>query len=106
MAAQNRNEGVALVPDDFDVISFFDSDDIMHPRRMELIERCYKEHPTVDVVLHSAQSGPLVVTEDIVWDPIEEPLRVNLNQPTLKDEIASWFAFWPHYLKPILGETL
>ena len=33
-AGQNRNEGVAAVPDDIDIISFFDSDDLMHPRRI------------------------------------------------------------------------
>lgn len=35
---QNRNEGIMAVPDDIDIISNFDSDDIMHPRRIEYIE--------------------------------------------------------------------
>jgi glycosyltransferase involved in cell wall biosynthesis len=50
-AAENRNAGACWVPDDFDVISFFDSDDWMHPRRVEYIERAFQE--PIDVVLHN-----------------------------------------------------
>lgn len=50
-AAKNRNAGAFAVPNDFDVISFFDSDDWMHPRRLEFLERAFQE--PVDVVLHN-----------------------------------------------------
>ena len=36
---QNRNEGIAAIPEDIDIISNFDSDDIMHPQRLEYIEK-------------------------------------------------------------------
>lgn len=39
--AQNRNEGADAVPRDFDIISFFDSDDLMHPRRLEILEAMF-----------------------------------------------------------------
>jgi hypothetical protein len=51
-AAQNRNGAAITVPDDFDIISFFDSDDWMHPRRLEYLEQAFQE--PVDVVLHNA----------------------------------------------------
>ena len=51
-AAQNRNAGAIAVPKDYDIISFFDSDDWMHPRRIEFLERAFQE--PVDVVLHNA----------------------------------------------------
>ena len=50
-AAQNRNGGALTVPDDFDVVSFFDSDDWMHPRRLEYLERAFQE--PVDAVVHN-----------------------------------------------------
>jgi len=50
-AAQNRNAGATAVPEEYDIVSFFDSDDWMHPRRIEYIERAFQE--PVDVVLHS-----------------------------------------------------
>jgi glycosyltransferase involved in cell wall biosynthesis len=50
-AAQNRNAGAVAVPKDYDIISFFDSDDWMHPRRIEFLERAFQE--PVDVLLHN-----------------------------------------------------
>jgi hypothetical protein len=51
-AAQNRNAAAATVAEEFDVISFFDSDDWMHPRRLEYLEQAFQE--PVDIVLHNA----------------------------------------------------
>ena len=50
-AAQNRNAAAATVPEDFDVVSFFDSDDWMHPKRLEYLERAFQE--PVDAVVHT-----------------------------------------------------
>jgi len=106
MAAQNRNEGVELVPPGFDIISFFDSDDIMHPRRIELLERCFQEYPSADLILHSGQSGPLTQEEkSIIWEPIEEPLKVHLNKCSLKPQmIAGPFKMVPFKLERVVFE--
>ena len=62
--AQNRNEGADAVPADFDVISFFDSDDLMHPRRLEFLERVFNEG--AEAVLHSQQ-------HHLLWDSFTAP---------------------------------
>lgn len=67
-AAQNRNEGVAALPRDIDIISFFDSDDLMHPRRLEFVKRYISEG--YDVVCHG------FVTDTEPWNMTEEPVPV------------------------------
>ena len=47
--AENRN--IAADNLDTDIISFFDADDIMHPRRIELLEYAFLE--PCDIALHS-----------------------------------------------------
>jgi len=84
MPAENRNDGVALVPSDYEILSFFDSDDLMHPRRLELLEQCFQD-PSIDVVVHSSQKGPLEV-EKVEWTPVEEPLRIHRDAASLKFE--------------------
>lgn len=42
-AAQNRNRGILLVKEDYDILSFIDSDDHMHPQRLEYIEKAFQE---------------------------------------------------------------
>jgi hypothetical protein len=52
-AAENRNKAAAAaVVGAADVITFMDSDDLMHPRRIEVIERAFLSDPTIDVLLH------------------------------------------------------
>ena len=83
-AAQNRNRGADLVPGEIDILSFFDSDDVMHPRRIEIVERAFQD-PTVDVVTHSATYGPLMLKE-IDWKPLIEPICLEKVNPDLKYE--------------------
>jgi len=75
--AQNRNEGVAAVPSDVDVVSFFDSDDLMHPRRLEFLEQLFIEG--AEAVGHDCAMGDLneppnwdtyTATPPYVWDSI------------------------------------
>ena len=70
--AQNRNEGADAVPPEFDIISFFDSDDLMHPRRLEFVERVF--HQGADAVLHSQQNHiaweSFLAPPHHVWDSI------------------------------------
>jgi len=41
-AAQNRNRGIDTIDSlENTIVSFFDSDDIMHPRRLECIEHAF-----------------------------------------------------------------
>jgi len=68
-AAQNRNEGSDAVPEFFDAISYFDSDDLMHPRRIELVEKMLEKG--ADVVLHSYVDGP---REAVKWWYVGEPV--------------------------------
>jgi hypothetical protein len=62
--AQNRNEGADAVPVDFDIISFFDSDDLMHPRRLEFLERLFEEG--AEAVIHSQQ-------DHLQWESFNAP---------------------------------
>jgi hypothetical protein len=88
MAAQNRNEGVSFVPSNYEILSFFDSDDIMHPQRIELLEWCFREHPTVDVVVHTAQTGPLDMSGSVAWESIQTPPRVYVDTAVTKYELV------------------
>jgi hypothetical protein len=78
-AAQNRNEGVDAVPPDFDVVSFFDSDDFMHPRRLEIMESLFLEG--AEAVFHDCQKGSGMP----VWDTYDAP-RVVWNSILLQKE--------------------
>jgi glycosyltransferase involved in cell wall biosynthesis len=62
-AGENRNGGVAALPEDIDIISFFDSDDLMHPRRLEFVKQYIAEG--YDVVCHGCAVLP--------WNMNEEP---------------------------------
>jgi hypothetical protein len=57
-ASQNRNLAARHL--DTDLISFFDVDDVMHPRRLEAIHACF-EAPC-DIVLHAYEDGTVVDT--------------------------------------------
>jgi glycosyltransferase involved in cell wall biosynthesis len=102
-AAQNRN--VAARHLDTDLLSFFDVDDQMHPRRLETILRCF-ESPC-DLVLHSfvesvdafrddikirrnvlqrAPSGCAVVHDDI-------PAKIHHAHSTVRREIYERIQF-------------
>lgn len=66
--AQNRNEGAKRM--NTEIVSFFDADDVMHPRRIEMI----KTHMAcADIVLHSYQ------TESREFVPIDSA-RVYWNE--------------------------
>jgi len=54
-AAQNRNITISKL--NTDVISFIDADDIMHPQRIEIIERCFL-FPDINLLLHSFEMNP------------------------------------------------
>jgi len=69
-AGQNRNKGISHIDTTYDIVSFFDSDDVMHPNRLEYIEQCFQDDGgETDVVLHSACLTELSVPyESIEWE--------------------------------------
>jgi glycosyltransferase involved in cell wall biosynthesis len=71
------------------LLSFFDADDIMHPNRLEYIERVFDEHPEITGLVHHFMVGPkgdMAVyngTKPIPWEPIlgdfmKNPYCVNI----------------------------
>lgn len=59
-ASQNRNLAARHL--DTDILSFFDIDDTMHPRRLEAIYSCFQA--PCDIVLHSFVDGATFDTTD------------------------------------------
>jgi glycosyltransferase involved in cell wall biosynthesis len=55
-AAQNRNFGTRQL--DTDIITYFDADDIMHPQRIEIINKSFINYPDIKLLLHSLQLFP------------------------------------------------
>jgi len=51
--AENRNRAAAAAIDaGADIISFFDCDDLMHPRRIQRLEAVFRNHSDIDCILH------------------------------------------------------
>ena len=82
--AQNRNEGADAVPPDFDIISFFDSDDLMHPRRLEFIESVFEQG--AEAVFHDYSHREQSFTRP-VWDTYDSVHAVR-NSILLQKESA------------------
>jgi hypothetical protein len=77
LAGANRNAAAAkAVALGANILSFFDADDLMHPRRLELIEKAFTEHPEITGFIHHFIVGPKLdraVYEgqrEIPWEPI------------------------------------
>ncbi len=62
-ASKNRNVAASYL--DTDIISFFDADDQMHPQRLEVIERAFKENDIV-LFLHNFIREP--TTPHVLYD--------------------------------------
>jgi cellulose synthase/poly-beta-1,6-N-acetylglucosamine synthase-like glycosyltransferase len=55
----NRNRAARAAVDlGADILCFFDVDDIMHPRRIEMISKYFEENERVHFLLHSYMIGP------------------------------------------------
>lgn len=70
-AAQNRNAAASQLQTD--ILSFIDADDVMHPRRIEIVEQCFTSSvgPTdVVMLLHNYEMNLAEpwVTEDPVFE--------------------------------------
>jgi len=50
-AAQNRNLAANLI--DTDILTFFDADDEIHPQRLEIISKFFRNYPSYDAFYHN-----------------------------------------------------
>jgi len=91
--AQNRNQGASVIGTDF--ITFFDADDVMHPQRIELIQRYisnsdillhgYKIDEKVFPVIHS----PVVYTNELMKAPTGCAIfKPNWNAPIHHSQVT------------------
>lgn len=62
-AGENRNRAAAKSTSD--LISFIDSDDLMHPRRLEIIEKVYKMYKPKSIVHFFQEEGEV---ENVIFD--------------------------------------
>lgn len=69
-AAENRNlASAAAIEAGADIVSFFDSDDTMHPRRTEIVEAAFVQNPEVDVLVHECTHSDW----NLPWDTLSFP---------------------------------
>jgi glycosyltransferase involved in cell wall biosynthesis len=73
----NRNRAAAVAKArGADLLSFFDSDDIMHPERLDRVEKLFEIHPDLTAVSHNymvGQKGNMGIYEGAVpipWRPL------------------------------------
>lgn len=88
-AGANRNLAAARATElGATLLSFFDADDIMHPQRLECIEKIYEEHPKITGLIHHFIVGPKagmaaykgekpIPWEPIIHDYMENPYTIN-----------------------------
>ena len=87
-AGANRNIAAAeAVKQGATHISFFDADDIMHPQRLECIERAFTEHPELVGFLHcflcgSTKNMAIYRGEiEFPWEPISNDFMPKIFEP-------------------------
>ena len=83
--AENRNAAAKCVPSEFNVISFFDVDDYMHPKRLEIIEKTFFQ-TNADIFLHDYTYIDYQEKTDDYWktfvqtiNPLDEQYIVSEN---------------------------
>jgi hypothetical protein len=54
--SQNKNFGTSQI--NTDIVTYFDSDDIMHPQRIETIYECFNKYPNTKLLIHSLRISP------------------------------------------------
>ena len=87
-AGKNRNDGAAAaVAAGADVMSFLDSDDLMAPRRLGLVERTFlRNGNAAAAVVHDTFAA--YTREGVEWPAVPEDPRVVLNGEGVKHEPA------------------
>jgi hypothetical protein len=87
-AGANRNiAGAEAIKQGATHLSFFDADDIMHPRRLECIEYAFTNNPDMSGLLHCFLTAPRSDMSiysgetKIPWEPITNEFAPNLYEP-------------------------
>jgi hypothetical protein len=65
-AATSRNLGASFTS--APLISFFDSDDIPHPQRLQVLQRIFNVHPDLSLLLHSFSTFRNQSEETSLWE--------------------------------------
>lgn len=60
--SENRNCAAALL--NTDLISFVDGDDLVHPQRIGFLKTAFADHPEIEAIYHSYESGPVSCRTD------------------------------------------
>jgi len=76
--AENRNICAKNLPKDIDVVSFFDIDDYMHPRRLEFVEKAFTEGGA-DVFIHGYEYIKYEQKPDEYWEKMSKEVEVVYN---------------------------
>jgi hypothetical protein len=69
-ASKNRNIAASKL-NDMDYITFIDSDDIMHPQRIEFLQHCFKLYDS-DIILHNYFESSNVLPSDNFFESYKE----------------------------------
>jgi len=67
---QNRNRAMKYASGD--VITFFDADDVMHPRRISVISEAFAVNPALKLVLHGLTSPKRPWRQVVTYDSIRK----------------------------------
>lgn len=76
--AENRNICAKNLPEDIDIISFFDIDDYMHPRRLEMVEKAFTEG-SADVLIHAYKYIKYEQKPDEYWEKMSKEMEVEYS---------------------------
>ncbi|BAO55738.1 glycosyltransferase family 2 protein [Nonlabens marinus] len=104
----NRNFGLDLAKAlDAKYIQFFDDDDIMHPKKIEMQMMFFKQDPLLEIVgckfqgfigdfdldKHEYVGDMKVQSNDLAWDFLNLNIRLNSGGPIFKFSLLSEFRF-------------
>jgi hypothetical protein len=78
-AGKNRNTAAAAISSEVDILSFFDMDDLMHPKRLEIIHKAFVEKD-IDMFVHNYQCVPrtkFFCQDEPDWPSTGNPIFTN-----------------------------
>jgi len=93
-AGTNRNVAAEAIYNQVEILSFFDADDIMHPRRLELLETHFTKY-ALDSCVHYFMKGSVkhrLAIQDIVWPSVSNSVYTTPFE-TGRDNVAGrvWY---------------